>query len=141
MNTDKIFDSLGSFFEDFQSPFKQMDKLLSGFFGEGGGMISGRGAEEKKCPTCGMTLSEFAQSGMAGCPDCYTAFGRELEPTITRVQGKNSHTGRAPSGMKENIEQRHRIDALEKERREAVKQENYERAAEIRDELRRLRGE
>lgn len=140
LSTDKLFDS---FFEEFENPFKSMNKMLSGFFGESGGLLSSsrHTTEEKKCKTCGMTLREFAESGMAGCPDCYAAFAKELEPTISRVQGKRAHIGRAPSGMREKIEQKHRIDELEAERKEAVKNENYERAAEIRDELRRLRGE
>ena len=139
VNVDKIFDS---FFGDFDTPFKQMDKLLSGFFGEGGGLLASRQPEQtKKCPTCGMTLAEFAENGMAGCPDCYTVFGKELEPTITRIQGKNRHVGRVQSGFSKKIEERRKIDALEAERREAVKNEKYERAAEIRDELKRLRGE
>lgn len=139
VNTDKIFDS---FFEEFANPFKSMDKLFSGFFGENTGLIGSRSqTEEKKCQTCGMTLREFAESGMAGCPDCYAAFEKELAPTISRAQGKTAHVGHAPHGMREKIEAKHRIDALEKERAEAVKNENYERAAEIRDELRRLRGD
>lgn len=140
VNTAKLLDS---FFEDFSSPFKSMNKLFSDFFGGASLLGSGaqRSAEEKKCPTCGMTLSEFAETGMAGCPDCYTAFSKELEPTISRVQGKRAHVGRAPAGMREKIDLKHRIDELENERKEAVKAENYERAAEIRDELKRLRGE
>lgn len=142
VNPDKIFDSLGGFFEDFASPLKSMNKLFSDFFG-GSSLLeeASRPTEDKKCPTCGMTLKEFAETGMAGCPDCYTAFAKELEPTIMGVQGSRAHIGRAPAGMRERIDQKHRIDELEKERKEAVKAENYERAAEIRDELRRLRGE
>ena len=143
VNTDKIFDSFGGFFEDFANPFKSMDKLFSGFFGGSllGSGQSARSAEEKKCPGCGMTLREFSESGMAGCPECYAAFSKELEPTITKVQGKSAHVGRAPAGMREKIDLKHRIDELERERKEAVRDENYERAAEIRDELKRLRGE
>lgn len=140
LNPEKYLDSFGSFFEDFTNPFKSMDKLFSGFFGESG-LLGTRSAEEKKCPTCGMTLSEFVESGMAGCPDCYSAFSKELEPTISRVQGKKEHVGRVPAGMREKIDLKHRIKDLEHERADAVKAENYERAAEIRDELKRLRGE
>lgn len=140
LDPDKYIGTFGSFFDDFANPFKSMGKLLGGFFGDALPERSNLSAG-KKCPSCGMTLGEFASTGMAGCPDCYTAFEAELEPTISRVQGKTEHIGRAPAGMREKITLRHKIEELESERAEAVKAENYERAAQIRDELKRLRGE
>lgn len=139
VSPEKYLDSFGSFFEDFADPFKSMDNLLSGFFGEAPLLQGSRKTGEKKCPACGMTLREFAENGMAGCPECYDAFADELKPTITRVQGKSEHRGRAPLRMREKLDERKKIEALEKEQKKAVKEENYERAAEIRDELRKLR--
>lgn len=137
---EKYLDSFESFFEDFGNPFKSMDKLLAGFFGTSPALSGRVSGEEKKCPTCGMTLKEFAESGTAGCPDCYEAFSKELEPTITRVQGKSRHSGRAPLRLRETLESKKKIEELEKEQKQAIMDENYERAAEIRDELKKLRG-
>lgn len=95
---------------------------------------------EKKC-SCGMTLREFSRTGMAGCPACWTTFGRELQQTVGGIHGRTEHTGRVPAKMREKLSVKQRIEELEKERAEAVKAENYERAAQIRDELKQLRGE
>ena len=137
-DTDKYFEEFDSFFKD---PFKSMDNLLSGFFGgDRKALESGENkAEEKKCPGCGMTLREFASNGRIGCPKCYETFEKELAPTVSRVHGNGSHVGRAPSKFRDRIENKRRIEALEIEQREAIKNENYERAAEIRDELKKLR--
>lgn len=98
-------------------------------------------SREKKCPLCGMTLSDFAREGKAGCPTCYDTFADELEPTIGRIHGKTTHVGRTPIKQREKKELRERIRALEAEQKEAIHAENYERAAEIRDELKSLRGD
>ena len=137
-DTDKYFEEFDSFFKD---PFKSMDNLLSGFFGgERSALASGADkADEKSCPGCGMTLREFAANGGIGCPRCYEAFEAELAPTVSRVHGRGSHVGRAPSKFRDRIDRKRRIESLEAEQREAIKNENYERAAEIRDELKKLR--
>ncbi len=138
MDSDKFFEGFDSFFGD---PFSHMNSLLSGLFGEGGVKQLGEAKTEKKCPACGTTFREFAENGMAGCPKCYETFEDELKPTIGRVHGHTSHVGRAPSRFKERIDNKKKIAALEEEQKQAVKNEDYERAAQIRDELKNLRGQ
>lgn len=101
--------------------------------------LAERGSE-KKCPLCGMTLSDFAREGKAGCPTCYETFADELEPTVGRIHGKTAHVGRTPIKQREKNELKNKIRTLEAEQKEAIRAENYERAAEIRDELKTLRG-
>ena len=95
---------------------------------------------EKKCPVCGTTFREFAENGMAGCPTCYETFADELRPTLGKVHGHTSHIGRAPARYKEKLDTKKHISELEAEQKEAVKNEDYERAAQIRDELKALRN-
>lgn len=123
---------LDSFFAD---PFK--NGLFGSLFTPVRSQIS---TAEKKC-TCGMTLREFSQSGMAGCPACYDTFAKELATTVNSIHGRTAHTGQVPAKFREKISLKQKIEALEKERQEAVKNENYERAAEIRDELKKLKDE
>jgi len=133
-NTMYGFDSM---FSDsaWGDPFKSMNTLLSGIIG------SGKHVTEKRCGGCGMTFRELAANGMAGCPECYRTFAKELEPTIAKLHGHVKHTGRIPSRFREKQALKDKIASLEKEREDAVRNENYERAAEIRDELKSLRGD
>ena len=86
-----------------------------------------------------MTYKELASDGMAGCADCYTAFSKELESTVAKLHGHVNHRGRMPSRFREKQELKEKIASLEREREEAVKNEDYERAAVLRDQLRELR--
>ena len=116
-----------------------MDKLFSGLFGAPaltGGVSTSK--SQKQC-SCGMTLRDLLDGGMAGCPDCYTTFEEELEPTVRRIHGKSAHEGRIPAKFRGKMDTKKKIERLEKERSEAVALENYEKAAEIRDQLNELR--
>lgn len=141
----KKFGGLTSEFGQFESlfandPFEHMDNLFGSLFAPAKTRQLAERSHAKRCPLCGMTLSDFAREGKAGCPTCYETFADELEPTIGRIHGKTAHSGRAPSKFREKNELKNKIRALEAEQKEAIKVENYERAAEIRDELRSLRG-
>ena len=50
--------------------------------------------EERRCPSCGLTFSEYKRSGLLGCPSCYDVFHEELLPYIARIQGKTEHVGK-----------------------------------------------
>ena len=142
---DRFFDDFDSFFDEpfLQRPMKTLNGLLNGFFGTDRALGSGSGREkkdEKTCPGCGATLRDFATRG-AGCPKCFETFAEELAPTVSRVHGKTVHTGRAPARYRSRIERKRRMEALVEEQREAVKNEDFEKAAAIRDELKKLRAE
>ena len=131
LNADKFFEDFDFFDEPFfQNPVKTLNSLFSGFFsGEkalGSGNPSGEEkTAEKKCEGCGSTLRDFATRG-AGCPKCFETFAEELAPTVSRAHGRTVHTGRAPAKFRDRIETKR-------------KNEDFERAAEIRDELKKLR--
>ncbi len=127
----------GGFFDD---PFADADKLFGSLFGVK--TLPGAKTEKaKKCSLCGATFRDLMNEGKAGCPECYRTFAEEFAPTISRIHGTTSHVGGAPSAFRRNREQKEKIHTLEAELKSAVKEENYERAAQLRDELRSLRGE
>lgn len=72
-------------FGEFENQFA--NAVLSGLFGE-------EMREEKVCPACGMTFSEYQRGGLLGCPSCYDVFKEELMPYIARIQGKTVHVGK-----------------------------------------------
>ena len=88
------------------------------------------------CPGCGMKLSEFRENGWLGCAECYVSFEERIEKVLLQIHGAGGHKGkrygRAPArrGGKRDVER------LKRELGEAVRHEEFERAAVIRDAIR-----
>ena len=98
-------------------------------------------APDKTCPRCGMSLRTFRKSGRLGCPECYKAFHDELQPVLAHIHGRVQHAGRRPLEGEEEQKTRSLQEELSREMEEAVRAEDFERAAQIRDRLRALAGE
>jgi protein arginine kinase activator len=92
----------------------------------------------KRCPDCGSSLQELAAAGKAFCPGCYAAFEKELLGSIRSVHGNVTHTGRAPAARRARDEKRNRINELKAALKTAIEAEDFEKAAELRDEIRSL---
>ena len=129
-------------------PIAKMMNILSGDDFFGGDDLFGKliGSPQKtaergkSCPLCGGTFHDFVKTGKAGCPRCYETFEAELLPSIQRIHGRTARTGQAPARFREENEKKQKIAGLETELKEAIRTENYEKAAEIRDTLRNLRN-
>ena len=96
--------------------------------------------DQKACSMCGITFFEFRNQGRLGCPHDYVQFEHELEPLIANIHGAVEHTGRRPqrpagSELPESTESLTQVIGLRKGIREAVEQEEYERAGSLRDEI------
>ncbi|MEQ8850608.1 MAG: UvrB/UvrC motif-containing protein [Phycisphaerales bacterium] len=93
------------------------------------------------CPTCGLTYGEFRKSGLLGCEACYDAFADRLTPLLQRAhEGGTHHVGRAPkrgAGVKTvgASEVAARVAQLRRQLAEAVRNERYERAAQLQREI------
>ena len=94
------------------------------------------------CPDCGITLVEFRQRGRLGCPKDYEVFGAQLRDLLERIHGSSQHVGRAPSaddvGEDAAVKRMQRITELRAALDAAIRDEAYEAAAKLRDELRTL---
>jgi protein arginine kinase activator len=101
------------------------------FGGEGDQLIKMKNSET--CHSCGKTFAEIQKDGKIGCAECYGVFRNKLKPIIERVHGSVSHRGSTPSGMSDAYMTARKIDGLKQSLKEAVKREEYEKAAEIRD--------
>lgn len=93
-----------------------------------------------RCPRCGFAYSDFKKVGRFGCPECYEAFSAQLLPMLRHIHGGTHHGGNVPPRHEAEREERRRAAELRRELDEAVRQEDYERAATIRDEIRDLEG-
>lgn len=98
-------------------------------------------SEGKRCPLCGATFRELAKEGKVGCASCYNTFANELGRTISNIHSNAVHTGKSPSKLRGKLDIKRKIRALENELKEAIRDERFERAAQIRDELNTLRAQ
>ena len=95
----------------------------------------------KKCPICSSTFENIAESGKAGCSECYKTFKTELLPYLKRVHGTTKHIGKIPNDDTENISSYDTVSELKEKLKRLVSEENYEQAAIVRDEIRKLEAE
>jgi protein arginine kinase activator len=118
-----------------------INELLSNFVLQHSGLQKEQGTT---CEQCGITWSEFRQSGLLGCQHDYTLFERDLTPLLQRAhEGATHHVGKVPTRrggtgvpMKKQID----VTKLRKELAKAVEAEDYERAAKLRDQIRQAEG-
>jgi protein arginine kinase activator len=92
--------------------------------------------DSRECPICGISFYEFRQGGRLGCPHDYVYFSEELEPLLQNVHGENQHVGKQPKRGVRNTESQTELIRLRREMKEAVEQENYEQASQLRDQIR-----
>jgi len=124
----------------------------------------GLGGAEKSCPVCGMTMEIFRKQALLGCPKDYEIFEQNLRLIIEKAHDGNLiHKGKIPSGIststnlaesqtaassdttkdkkeiktESEIAGSSQVEELEKQLEQAVRDEDYELAAKLRDQIRR----
>jgi protein arginine kinase activator len=94
---------------------------------------------ETECSFCGLTFADFRRTGRLGCPHCYETFGEQLPRLLRRIHGGVKHVGKVylpPDPTASELEKR--LEGLRRGLDRAVHDEDFERAAELRDEIRSL---
>lgn len=98
--------------------------------------ISGPTQEQLVCPNCGFTLAQFRKEGVLGCPYDYEVFESALEPLIEKAHnGKTAHCGKIPSSTPVDTKKHMEILSLKRQLDDAVRSEDYELAAVLRDKI------
>ena len=97
------------------------------------------------CKLCGSTMNDIKKTGKVGCSECYDTFLSELMPTIRNVHGNTEHIGKRPVIEYETVEddkpekqEDKKLESLKAELKQAIEDENFERAAELRDKIKEL---
>ena len=88
------------------------------------------------CPHCGMKFAQFRAQGRLGCPGDYEAFHAELVPLLERIHRHTRHEGKVPIRQRVKLEAAQRA-ALQQQLETAVREERYEDAARLRDQIRK----
>lgn len=91
------------------------------------------------CPACGMTLDQFRKGTLLGCPADYEVFREPLMKIIEKAQaGHTTHRGKVPARAPSDSKLHVKILNLRHELQAAITNENYEKAAELRDRIEHL---
>lgn len=133
---------LGGFFEDFEN--SDLMQLMNS-------------EEELTCKGCNSTFEDIINTGKFGCPKCYETFEAEIDNLMNKLHGSNRHVGRigklekakvdnsnqSPSkkGENKNLAEANKLKELKDKLKELVKEEKYEEAAKVRDEIKKLETE
>jgi protein arginine kinase activator len=97
--------------------------------------------DQQACPVCGITFYEFRNQGRLGCPHDYSCFEEELEPLMMNIHGAKEHVGKRPRRSSAGSEQQTELIRLRREMKEAVENEDYEKASKLRDQIKELEEE
>lgn len=131
---------LGDFFnaeENFLPSFINTDKLI--------------------CNECGMTYEDFTNTGKFGCENCYQVFSTKIDPILKNIHSGNRHVGRKAKlsdrskkiSIKKDMfkkeenkpdkkdEGSNQLEKLKQDLKIAIKEERYEDAAKIRDQIKK----
>jgi protein arginine kinase activator len=125
------------------------------------GMTQGRtdaAAPSKACPHCHLRQTDYKKRGRLGCPACYETFAEELAPMLASMHHAVEHKGKVPKrhpaaaaaagpaaapdaapahGAAAPAPGSEREDLL-RQMEIALKAEDYETAAKLRDRLKEL---
>ena len=98
--------------------------------------MSGIADQQTSCPHCGFTLEHFRKEAVLGCPCDYEIFEGSLSPLIERAHnGRSVHCGKVPSKAPTDTKKQIQLLALRQQLDSAVKAEDYELAAKLRDRI------
>jgi len=121
-------------------------ELLSGLADLPVDMVSRKSHISIKCPGCGMSYDNFKKMGRFGCARCYDVFKRALYPLFKKIHGTSCHTGKkplAPIAAKTNKPGvpdkpcivKDKLKDLKAGLLDAIKAEEFEQAAVLRDKI------
>jgi len=107
--------------------------------------------KQLKCESCGFTFNDIVDTGRYGCANCYDTFEDRMDPILKKLQGANRHNGRLGKISENNVkfeknikdakenESDNKLEKLQDDLKHAIKEERYEDAAKIRDEINKMK--
>lgn len=112
---------------------------LTDFLAQMGGEESVAETDVGTCSFCGLSFSDFRDTGRLGCPHCWSTFEPHLRGLLRRVHGSTNHVGKVYLPPDPSVGEREkRLEVLRRKLKRAVDSEEFERAAELRDKIRSL---
>lgn len=99
-----------------------------------------------RCDTCGFSFDDITKTGFPGCPDCYRVFAQKMRPMLQKLHGRAVYKGDNPEISQEDTfsvftDEKTETERLREQLKAAVEEQNFELAAVLRDEIRRLEAQ
>ncbi len=91
-----------------------------------------------ECESCGTSYNDFQKMGFLGCRECYRAFGEPIGQVILEFQEAEEHLGKMPGKASRGARLRKKLIELERSLERSVAEEEYEAAATVRDQIRKI---
>jgi protein arginine kinase activator len=96
-------------------------------------------ADKLTCPQCGTTFKQFRDEYLLGCPFDYEVFAEPLKTIIEKNHaGAMKHCGKVPSRGHVGAKKQAELMTLRTRLETAIKNEDYESAAKLRDRIKTL---
>lgn len=130
----------------YTNVFADMDNDFSSLLGSFFTNVLPARTQATRCEFCGSTYAEIAKTGQVGCAHCYELFADQLYPSIRRIHGNTTHcgknSGRQAAQAQKPVEmtKEQQIAELKKQLDAAVQEQDFERAAELRDKIKEMEG-
>lgn len=95
---------------------------------------------KKRCPFCLLPLQAYLESGVLGCPYCYSAFSKEIEKQAQREQAGNKHRGNVPWRFLRKRRIQESLSQALRDFERCVAEERYEQAERLKKLIERLQS-
>ena len=130
----------------YTNVFADMDNDFSSLLGSFFTNVLPARTQATRCEFCGSTYAEIAKTGQVGCTHCYELFADQLYPSIRRIHGNTTHCGKNSGKQAAQVQKpaemtkEQQIAELKKQLDAAVQEQDFERAAELRDKIKEMEG-
>lgn len=95
--------------------------------------------DSPKCPQCAFSAKDISRSSKFGCEEDVALFRNEIKPVLMKIHNATKHTGRSASFCSDNSRKQQALQAFENQLADALKSEDYELAARLRDKIKGLK--
>jgi len=114
-----------------------------------GGLFSKTSNDEEvlRCKNCGSSFEDIKRTGKIGCAQCYDTFRDRLKSMIRQIHGTAEHKGKKPGSSALRVQDPNHammppkvtvLERLKADLKKAVEEQNFENAAQLRDQIKEL---
>ena len=124
-------------FKGYQNIIPQIENALKNIFQFTAN--SNQDEEAISCEYCGKSFSQLKATGSLGCPKCYESCGNEIKKYLNALNINLKYRGKIPKNAESYLVFNRKLEDLKERLDLAINLEEYEKAAELRDEIKKLK--